>query len=252
MDKQAIDNIVDKIKAEVKEVKDTNFGAWREYFVDQFEVEDPDAYDLVFSKTKPKPHQGGHVLECEPEIGKAESDHPNPFKRDWTQEEIDYVNSQLPKYAKHLYCDDTKEYVVFQVNCFKGTKGYFVSKPGYVAPQDVLPETVDAELSNGYSVLEIKTSDEMKTEGRFLHHCVGRNDMGYISKMESGTHRFFSLRNPEGEALITIEVKVSEGRVVQAYGEYNRLPGHGRSGNEVTKPEELAALNEWKKLRSFS
>lgn len=77
-----------------------------------------------------------------------------------------------------------------------------------------------------WRVQEIRTGRELAAEGRRMSHCV----YSYAARVQSGATSIWSmtLENGLGEtgcwAMLTIEVRNAERRVVQARGRFNRQP----------------------------
>lgn len=63
------------------------------------------------------------------------------------------------------------------------------------------------------------------TEGRALHHCVGRDDH-YMKKMAAGTSWILFLRKKENlkKAYYTVEIDMKDDRILQYYSEFDRQP----------------------------
>jgi hypothetical protein len=81
-----------------------------------------------------------------------------------------------------------------------------------------------------WHIEEILTSKELHAEGRAHHHCVA----SYGSSIRTGNVSIWSL-SCNGEKLITIEVRNSARKIVQARGRYNRQ----------TTAEEFKYLTKW-------
>lgn len=85
----------------------------------------------------------------------------------------------------------------------------------------------DGEL---WSIVELNTTEELKAEGEALSHCVGQ----YSAQCASGASAIFSLRR-EGTRGATIELDLSNNRVLQARG----------SNNRALTREEANAVQQW-------
>lgn len=71
----------------------------------------------------------------------------------------------------------------------------------------------------GYFILELKSHNDLKTEGFKMNHCVG----GYCDVVDRGTSRVFSLRHVSSplEPILTIETNPNMKVVRQDYGPNN-------------------------------
>jgi len=242
-----INKVLKTITDDIKEAEDTNFGKLKELFFDEIwrDVgdEDPDGYDLIFAKKPPSQKNfASNML-----MNRVEIYIENDTKAELSEECVTALKKVLPKHCKYLWSD--KDNIGLQSAYFKGTKGYLVLKPGYKGPVEMAPETEVASLSNGYSVKALLHPDEIKTEGRHLSHCVGRRDMGYLEKVKEGSLKLYSIRDPKGSALFTVEE--SGGRITQIKGMKNRTPGYGPGASKLTKKAEVAAVMEWLNSRNI-
>jgi len=240
------------INKDIQEGEKALTGNMKETFIDllisENEAElDLDGYDFVMSENKPKVDKSRYIT-ADVVIGKSEIYLDNTTGEELTGQTLEEVKACLPKYVKYIWSD--KEKIAFRTSYFKDTRPYLVMKVGYKGPVDATPVEVDAELSNGYRVMRLLTSDEIKTEGRHLGHCVGRADMGYIDKAMKGDIQLYSLRGPTGEGLLTIECK--DEQVIQIKGNKNRLPGFGPGASSITKIDEVRAIVEWLELRKVN
>jgi len=250
--------IKSSVFSQIQSLKDGSFltPALKEVMVDTIiqenEIEDADMYELVLSKTNPKEGSLSGV-----EIGLAHIEvvcENGPL----SLEELQSLNSELNKSEKVLgYYSMTEGWfpitetppngkliLLLQSAYYKRHKAWFVPKEGYIGPVDSVPDEISFSCSNGFTLLRLLNRDHLKTEGRKLKHCIGREDMGYISKVENSDSEFYSLRDSVGDALITIE-RNPNGGILQMYGKKNRHPGFGCGANTMTKPDELIALIEW-------
>lgn len=83
-------------------------------------------------------------------------------------------------------------------------------------------ETVWLDLENGYVLVRLLTAAALDRESAVMQHCIGGG--GYDRYLESGERLLLSLRDAYGKAHATIEVRVSDGRIVQLQGKQNALP----------------------------
>lgn len=79
-----------------------------------------------------------------------------------------------------------------------------------------------------YMIIPAGTCEELMTEGRTLHHCVGRDDH-YMKKMAAGTSWILFLRKKENleKAYYTVEIDMKDDRILQYYSEFDRQPDKG-------------------------
>jgi hypothetical protein len=91
-----------------------------------------------------------------------------------------------------------------------------------LSPDD--EETI-ADLSDGYSLVQMLTPEALDLESHRMHHCVGHGS--YDGKLKAGWGRFLSLRDSKGRPVVTIELRQeSNGRwsVQQIEGKRNARP----------------------------
>ena len=89
-----------------------------------------------------------------------------------------------------------------------------------------LPEAARYFWENDkYMIIPAGTCEELMTEGRTLHHCVGSSDI-YMNKMAAGTSWILFLRKKENleKAYYTVEIDMKDDRVLQYYSEFDRQP----------------------------
>lgn len=92
-----------------------------------------------------------------------------------------------------------------------------------------LPEAARYFWENDkYMIIPAGTCEELMTEGRTLHHCVGSNDI-YMNKMAAGTSWILFLRKKEDleKAYYTVEIDMKDDRILQYYSEFDRQPDKG-------------------------
>ena len=89
-------------------------------------------------------------------------------------------------------------------------------------PKDLaaIPGDIVYEFADGWTFQELKTKPQLEYEGDYLDHCV----RGYKPSKIGVVMRIFSLRNPDGEPVATLEWMVEDEHVRQYYGLSNRLP----------------------------
>jgi hypothetical protein len=99
------------------------------------------------------------------------------------------------------------------------------------------------KLSEGWSLLELTTREELAAEGSTLHHCVG----SYWAHVNSGRQRIYSLRDPSNTPRATFSVvpysgATFTGEVQQAKGLHNAalgFPAGRHSDNAHASLQEL-------------
>ena len=75
-----------------------------------------------------------------------------------------------------------------------------------------------------YLIRPARSAEEIVTEGRILHHCVGGNN--YLEKHNEGRNYILMLRfreNPE-TPYITVEIGAKSKKILQWYGEHDKKP----------------------------
>lgn len=75
-----------------------------------------------------------------------------------------------------------------------------------------------------YLIRPARSAEEIVTEGRILHHCVGGNN--YLTKHNEGTSYILMLRFQEEPETpyITVEISAAGKNILQWYGAYNKKP----------------------------
>ena len=76
-----------------------------------------------------------------------------------------------------------------------------------------------------YTIIPAGGCEELMTEGRTLHHCVGRDDY-YMKKMAAGASWILFLRKKADleKPYYTIEIDMNDDRIKQYYSEFDRKP----------------------------
>ena len=87
---------------------------------------------------------------------------------------------------------------------------------------------VVATLSNGYTIEDVTTQNDLNREGELMGHCVG----GYCSFVASGRAKIFSLRDPKGGPHATMEYRPFHKTTREPEG-YNPQTGQGVDGYEI-------------------
>ena len=85
-----------------------------------------------------------------------------------------------------------------------------------------IPQSVSGE--EGWKLVSLTDTEELKKEGKDLDHCVG----GYTHDCNEKNSHIVSIRNPQGEAVSTIEFKTDyeskSSTIAQHYGVKNSEP----------------------------
>ena len=73
-----------------------------------------------------------------------------------------------------------------------------------------------------------RSAEEIVTEGRLLHHCVGGDN--YLRKHNEGENYILFLRQQEAPEIpyITVEIDAKQHRIRQWYGAHDRKPDEQR------------------------
>lgn len=76
-----------------------------------------------------------------------------------------------------------------------------------------------------YIIIPAGKCEELVTEGRKLHHCVGTST-NYMEKMAEGKSWILFLRKKEDikKPYYTVEISMEDDRIIQWYSEYDRKP----------------------------
>ena len=87
-----------------------------------------------------------------------------------------------------------------------------------------------------YMIIPAGTCEELMTEGRTLHHCVGSSNI-YMKKMAAGTSWILFLRKKEEpeKAYYTVEIDMKDDRIMQYYSEFDRQPDKGTISKVLDK-----------------
>lgn len=89
-----------------------------------------------------------------------------------------------------------------------------------------LPEAARYYWENeNYAIIPASRCEELMTEGRTLHHCVGK-DEHYMEKMARGDSWILFLRKKESieTPYYTLEIRMSDDEILQWYSEFDRKP----------------------------
>jgi hypothetical protein len=139
---------------------------------------------------------------------------------------------------------------------------FYAAHPEYAEPDEVSPvhkrrkrrrvhnigthrsyrcwEEFDQETETTYSIIEIRKSYQLVTEGRRMRHCVG----SYLGKCLNGQASIWSLRSHKGEKWkthVTIEVNPRTNSIVQAR----------KSNNFSPTAEDWIRIRKWAALNSL-
>lgn len=76
-----------------------------------------------------------------------------------------------------------------------------------------------------YMIIPAGKCEELKREGKELHHCVGASDI-YMKKMAEGVTWILFLRKKEDleKAYYTVEIDLKTDNIIQFYSEFDRQP----------------------------
>ncbi|MBK3745077.1 hypothetical protein G3A39_38445 [Paraburkholderia aspalathi] len=99
-------------------------------------------------------------------------------------------------------------------------------------------EIIVATLQDGYAVVEMKTPEALDYESRRMKHCIGHG--AYDRNLIEESHYYYSLRDPKGHPVATIETK----RGSRAVYWDSILQVHGPRNARVTS-ELLDILRPW-------
>lgn len=99
-----------------------------------------------------------------------------------------------------------------------------------------------------YMIIPAGKCEELVTEGRILHHCVGASDRYMISMAEGATWICFLRKKKDLETpYYTLEVRLKDGFIIQWYSKYDRRPDEEKINKVLEKykkhikPERLKA-----------
>jgi hypothetical protein len=70
----------------------------------------------------------------------------------------------------------------------------------------------------GYTWVELLTKEALEKETKFMSHCVGDPNMGYLQKIQRGDCQIISLRDSSNKPHVTMEVNGFELEQVQGHG----------------------------------
>lgn len=103
--------------------------------------------------------------------------------------------------------------------------------------QDRSPEVV-YEWKDGYKIVKLVTRTQIQKEGDALDNCLQKGSSyteGYCKLAESGKSAFYSLRDPSGESVLSIQWSPGEKTPEQVYG----------ANNEEPSEQEAERVEEW-------
>ena len=75
-------------------------------------------------------------------------------------------------------------------------------------------------FSDGFTAQELTTPEELEAEGDAMRHCVG----SYAEEVAAGKSAIYSIRDPNGNPHVTIEIEPSSNEVVQIRGKKDEDP----------------------------
>lgn len=138
------------------------------------------------------------------------------------------------KDTKNSYPEDFKRMHDLRVNQWDAKK----NKKKYTQFKKAAVNYLKYEFKGDkYSIIIPKQVGDLRAEGDFLHHCVGK--MGYDSKMIKGeTFIAFVRKNDDLKTpFVTVEVSCKTKKILQCYGKNDSKP----------KREVTAFVNSWSK-----
>lgn len=138
------------------------------------------------------------------------------------------------KDTKNSYPEDFKRMHDLRVNQWDAKK----NKKKYTQFKKAAVNYIKYEFKGDkYSIVIPKQVRDLRAEGDFLHHCVGK--MGYDSKMIKGeTFIAFVRKNDDLKTpFVTVEVSCKTKKILQCYGKNDSKP----------KREVTAFVNSWSK-----
>jgi hypothetical protein len=83
-------------------------------------------------------------------------------------------------------------------------------------------EELVVRLPNGFTIVKLKTKEELEYEGGQMGHCIG--DGGYDEKLVENTHAYYSLRDSNNRPHATFEVRLEDNFLLECRGKENRAP----------------------------
>ena len=81
-------------------------------------------------------------------------------------------------------------------------------------------ETMHAEIGGGFYLVRLITPAALDRESAHMQHCIGNG--GYDERLKHENHLYLSLRDQQGKAHVTIEIR--NGSIVQLQGKQNSAP----------------------------
>ena len=85
-------------------------------------------------------------------------------------------------------------------------------------------EPIVYAFPDGHVIQRLETDAALRREGKALDHCVGERARGYCEAVTSGDTVIYSLRDPDGTPLVTLEWTVSAARFKQIKADRNTAP----------------------------
>lgn len=87
---------------------------------------------------------------------------------------------------------------------------------------DASGERTVITFADNYRIVQLLTPEALDRESAYVQHCIGEGAYDY--KLKSGSHIFYSLRDPQGKGHATMEVKVEGNNLMQCKGKENKPP----------------------------
>ena len=94
-------------------------------------------------------------------------------------------------------------------------------------------------IGDGYRIVRMMSSTALDREGTLMQHCVGSG--GYDEALRNDREMFFSLRDKRNNPHVTMQVRKSDKKVIQARGKQNAYP----------IPKYARMISDFAKLEGF-
>ena len=99
----------------------------------------------------------------------------------------------------------------------------FSQKAAAQSYDDIAGERTVMTFADGYRIAQLLTPEALDRESAHVGHCIG-DGKKYDNKLVSGSHVFYSLRDPKGKGHATMEVEVKNHNLMQCKGKENEPP----------------------------
>lgn len=159
------------------------------------------------------------ILVDHPEMEEYSNVHRTVERWQRTNELKDFLNA-YPIFDVSSYSIDDVDEMVMEWHQVAAGKG---EGKMYAPPQPDLiiygPQWQNKEW-NGWTIQEVRSENDLQTEGNRMNHCVG----SYCRGVEKGSVRIFSLRDSNNEPHVTIESSPDMSNFEQIMGNSNSEP----------------------------